>query len=103
MDDVPRRRMPAARWSRIGSLILAAWALRLCYLVVAYQFPGSFVRRPHIESGALLFGMAGFAFRFCTDVQQVTKPEPSSSPSSSLWLGFAAIALVMYWPAIFLG
>jgi hypothetical protein len=104
MGHAPVRRAPARYWIGFGRTIVGALAFRLCYLIVAYQSSGTSVRRPHIESGALLLAIVGFAFRFCTDTNRraVGNPQPTSFPVWTL-PGFAIIALVLYWPALFLG
>jgi len=98
-----RGRTARTHWIGIGSLVVVVLALRLCYLVVASQNAATAIRRPHIESGALLWGIAGLAFRFSTDLREVAKRELTSSLRWPLWLGFVSAALVMYWPTIFLG
>jgi hypothetical protein len=50
-----------------GTVLVSILTARLCYLVVGYHGVDSFVKRPHIESAALLLAIVGFIVRFGTD------------------------------------
>jgi hypothetical protein len=101
--DWPSLKAKRLNWTVIGTLAVAVLAVRLCYLIVAYGSPGTTIRRPHIETAALLFAIVGFAFRFGTDVRGIAEPAPSPPPPWPLAFAFASVALLVYWPALFVG
>lgn len=86
----------------LGTGLLLVLTTRLCYLVLRYQGPDGVVKRPHLESAALLLAAAGLAVRFATDRPIL----PAASPTRLaliVWPALAAGALALYWPALRVG
>src|SRR5437773_9582122 len=55
------------RWWVPAAGLVVVLAGRLCYLVIRFQDPAGTVRRPHLESAALLLAVVGLIVRFATD------------------------------------
>ena len=92
-------------WRLIGSGLVVVLAARLCYLVVRYQGPDGPVKRPHIESAALLLAVVGLIVRFAAgrNAPASTGHQPSLYPGTALWLSLIAGSLALYWPALHIG
>lgn len=90
-------------WWRAGVVAVLILAARLGYLTVTYQGPGGAVKRPHIESAALLLAIAGFSLRFASDNRTRSVPVSPARPPIVLWPLFACAAAALYWPALSLG
>jgi hypothetical protein len=92
-----------------GTILVTILTARFCYLVVRYHGADGSVRRPHIESAALLLGIVGLIVRFVTDVGSAsgreTPPRPTGrkAPPYAVWLGLVAGSLALYWPALHIG
>jgi len=92
----------ARRWGLLAPGLVILLAGRLCYLVVRYHGPDGPVKRPHLESAALLLALAGFLVRFATDTRSSNAASRSRS-GFALWLALVAGALALYWPALHIG
>jgi hypothetical protein len=86
----------------LGAGLVLVLAARLCSLVLRYQGPAGAVRRPHIESAALLLAVSGLIVRFACDAKDSNRIA-SATASAALWLALVAGALALYWPALHLG
>lgn len=91
------------RWRIFGAAVVLALSARLCYLVIRYHGGGGAIKRPHIESAALLLAVVGFVLRFATDTAPSNSPTSRRIPPIGLWLGLVCAATVLYWPALFVG
>jgi hypothetical protein len=92
----------ARRWWLVGTGVVLALSLRLCYLVIWYEGGAGSVRRPHIESAALLLALVGFATRFLTDARGSTTGS-AATPPLLIWVALVAAAFALYWPALHIG
>ena len=79
---------------------LAGW---LCYLLLRSAFDTSHSLRPQLESGALLFAIAGLCFRAATAPRVSPEVLPPDSQWPALLPIMCGLAILLYWPALWLG
>jgi hypothetical protein len=90
-------------WHAVGAAVVLVLATRLCVLIVGYQGAAGSIRRPHIESAALLLAVTGLAYRFATDRR--ADPDGSSCDAVPIayWVVLSCGATILYWPALWVG
>jgi hypothetical protein len=90
-------------WHAAGAGVVLILAARLCVLIVRYQGPAGTVKRPHIESAALLLALVGVAYRFATDKRPDADRFPYEAVPIGYWAVMAGAATLLYWPALSVG
>jgi len=104
-EDANNRRKPFAitpLWTACAVVVLCLSA-RLCYLIIRHQALDAAIKRPHIESAALLLAIVGLASRFATDTPDSSDDFVRSRVSPAMWLVMVCAAMALYWPALFIG
>jgi len=91
----------SSRWRVAGTAVVLTLSVRLCYIVIRFSTGSGAVKRPHIESAALLLAIAGLILRITSDTPG--SAVSSARPRAMLWLAFLAGALLLYWPAVHVG
>ncbi len=88
--------------------LVAASACRLSYLAAAHTLGYGGVQRYHVETTATIFAVLGGALALLTRQASGSTARAitdSRSSARALWLlpAFVVAALVLYWPALFIG
>jgi protein O-mannosyl-transferase len=85
--------------------LVAASACRLSYLVAAHTVGYDGVQRHHVETTATIFAVLGAALAFVTRRATGEPITPPASWARAPWLlpAFCAVALILYWPVLFIG
>jgi hypothetical protein len=99
---VPRPLRPDASRLAGAALVLglAGW---LCYLLLHSVADPNRSLRPQLESGTLLFVVAGLGFRIATAPRLSSTVVPSTSSWPVLLPIMWSLAIVLYWPAFSVG
>jgi len=90
-------------WRSAGAAIVLGLGGWLCYLLLHSAFDSGRSVRPQLESGALLFAVAGLGFRAATAPRLSSEVPPPTSQWPALLPIMWGLAIVLYWPALWLG
>ncbi len=99
-SNMPQLVLRSVGFACVG--LVAALGIRLLYLLVTY-FSGSTTQRHHVESTAFIFIALGLGWRLAH--ARDTKPIPGGRallPVAMLPV-FCALAVALYWPALWIG